>query len=207
MQKRKIEDDAIWDAYKRIVLGESLTVVASKINIDRGTLRKYIEIVVVPSLTENEKNTFYQCINQNFRGNSTENKRANRNGIRKSAEESIEESEEIKRLAEYGVTPAQIEDLYNRLRQDKKTSYSRDTYIYKCLEHIEVFSEFDFCAEEIFDIFIRRPKLFTSSANKIREMIYGQIRIYGSQEIVKQRFVEDPWLDFRTQESKDGGDR
>ena len=51
MQKRKLEDEAIWEAYKRIMLGESLTVVATKINIDRGTLRKYIEVVVEPDLT------------------------------------------------------------------------------------------------------------------------------------------------------------
>ena len=129
MQKRKIEDNAIWDAYKRIISGESLTAVATEIGLNRGTLRRYIAAVVKPDLNEEEKIKFDEIINKNFRGNSTENKRQNRNGVRKRAAEQIESSEEIKELAEYGVTPEQIEYLYNRLKEDKRTTFAKDTYI------------------------------------------------------------------------------
>ena len=207
MQKRKIEDNAIWDAYKRIISGESLTAVATEIGLNRGTLRRYIAAVVEPDLNEEEKIKFDEIINKNFRGNSTENKRQNRNGVRKRAAEQIESSEEIKELAEYGVTPEQIEYLYNRLKEDKRTTFAKDTYIYKYLEHLRVLGSLGFSAQEAFDIFVRRPKLFTGSAGKMSEIFMMHLREQGNEMLAKQKMIADPWADLRKKkEVSDGGD-
>lgn len=204
MQKRKIEDSKIWEAYNRIMSGESLTQVANSedISLNRGTLRKYIETVVEPGLDEMEKEKFDRIINKNYRGNSTENKRQNRNGIRKRAAENIEKSEAMQELAGYGVTPDNIEDLYKRLKENKRTSFSRDTYIYKCLEHLSVLTEIGFSTEEAFTIFMKRPKLFSGSANRIREIFNKLFLKYGSESAARQRLVEDPWADLKNKKEK-----
>lgn len=204
MQKRKIDDAKIWEAYNRLILGESLTQVAKSedINLDRGTLRKYIEEVVVPALDADRKAKFEQVMNGNFRGNSTEQKRLKRNNKRKEAEERIKESEEMKALVGYGVTPAHIEDLYQRLKTDKHTSVSRDTYILKCLEHLKALTEIGFTTEQVFSIFMRRPRLFTGDASKIIGAFNRLAQKCGSTEIAIQKLTEDPWTDLREKESK-----
>ena len=204
MQKRKIEDNKIWEAYNRIMLGESLSGVANSdgINLNKATLRKYIELVVIPAISEEEKEKFQQLMNGNFRGNSTENKRQNRNGKRKRAEEEINKSDEMRILAEYGVTPEQIEDLYKRLRADKHTTVSRDTYIIKCVEHIGSLRELGFTTEEAFVFFMRRPKLFTGSTNKIVETFNTLVGKSGSTQIAAQKLSEDPWVDLRMKADK-----
>lgn len=197
MQKRKVEDNVIFELYNRIIAGESLTAVSKEIGLDRGTLRSYIGAVVEPNLSESEKDKFQQVINKNFRGNSTENKRKNRNDIRKRTAEEIEKSDAIKELADYGVTPQQIEELYNRLRSNTRTAFSRDTYIYKYLEHLNALGELGFSAEETFGIFMRRPKLFTGSASKMREIFNMHVRELKSEELAKQKMIEDPWADLK----------
>lgn len=211
MQKRKIEDKVIFELYNRIISGESLTSVAKETGLNRGTLRKYIGVVVEPNLEESEKEKFHQVINKNFKGNSTENKRKNRNGLRKRAEEEIEKSEAIKELASYGVTPQQIEEMYKRLKENKRTAFSRDTYIYKYLEHLNVLCELGFTAEEVFDIFMKRPKLFTGSANQLRKIFDTHVQDYKSEETAKQKMIEDPWADLKRKKAKEvpdnGGER
>ena len=45
MKKRKIDDSKVFESYRRLMAGESLTEVANSedINLNRGTLRKYIQ--------------------------------------------------------------------------------------------------------------------------------------------------------------------
>lgn len=204
MQKRKIEDSKVFEAYRRLIEGESLSKVAAaeEINLNRGTLRKYIELVVVPNLTKQEKQEFEQLMSGNFRGNSTKNKRKNRNGKRAQAAARLEKSGAIQELASRGVTPQQIEDLYNRLGSDKHTTISRDTYIYKCLEHLNVLREIGFTTEEAFSFFMRRPKLFSGTSEKIKDIYEKLIKIYGSSAAALQILNEDPFIDLRMQADK-----
>ena len=69
MQERKIEDNKIWEAYHRIMAGESLTVVANSedISLDRGTLKRYIKTVVMPSLNPDEQEKFKNKMSINKR--------------------------------------------------------------------------------------------------------------------------------------------
>lgn len=199
MQKRKIEDNKIWEAYNRILNGESLTRVANSedIGLDRGTLKRYIEKVVFPSINPEQKNKFDQIINKNFRGNSTEQKRLNRNKKRENGEKKIKESEEIIFLADHGVTPKQIEYLYKRLMHGKRTTVSRDTYIFKCAEHLKKLSQLGFTTEQVFTIFMKRPKLFTGSPEKIIKIFNSLLEEHAIPEKVIYMIVEDPWIDLR----------
>lgn len=206
MQKRKIEDSAIFQSYSRIMSGESLTAVAKEMKLDRGTLRNYIKTVVEPELDEIQREKFYKIINRNYRGNSTENKRKNRNGKKK-----INDSELIEKLASYGVTPQETEDLYEILRRNKRTRYVRDTYIYKCLEHLETLTELGFSTKEIFSIFMQRPKLFSGNASKMVEIYNIYLRKFQNQALARQKMIEDPWEDLETDKTskkvEDGGER
>ena len=201
MQKRKIEDSAIFQSYSRIISGESLTAVAKEMKLDRGTLRNYIKTVVEPELDETQREKFYKMINRNYRGNSTENKRKNRNGKKKISLLKIETSEAVKRLADYGVTPEQIKELYERLEENKKTKFARDTFIYKCLEHLDTLIELDFSVEESFSIFLRRPKLFSMSSSQVKKIFDALLIKIGNKELVKKEMLENPWVDLDKREN------
>ena len=199
MQERKIEDNKIWEAYNRLMSGESLTSISKSDNIqlNRGTLRRYIENVVIPNLEQEEKNEFKQKMNNNFRGNSTKNKRQNRNGKKKRAEEELKESDIIKNLADNGVTPEQVENLYKRLRENKRTSLTRDTFAFKYVEHLEFLLSKGFTTEEVFDLFMRRPKLFTYDSKTFQKS-FGMIATrIGDEKLATEKIKENPWIDFK----------
>ena len=108
----------------------------------------------------------------------------------------------MQELAEYGVTPKQIEDLYGRLRENKHTAFSRDTYIYKCLEHLDIFKEIGITTQQAFDIFMRRPKLFTGSANGIKQIYMNLLLKYKNPSIARQKLIENPWIDLKEKTAK-----
>ena len=198
MQKRKIDDSKVFEAYNRLMSGESLTKVASSedINLDRGTLRKYIQEIVVPTLSKDEKEKFEQLMNRNYRGNSTENKRKNRNGKKKKTENRVRQSEAIKKLAQMGVIPEQIEGLYERLRTNKRTSYARDTFIFKYSEHLEFLLANGFSSEEAFDLFMRRPKLFTMDSKTFQKSF--ELIAKGTEGgNATEQLKKDPWVKFK----------
>lgn len=206
MQKRKIEDNKIWEAYDRLVSGESLTSVSNSddIKLHRGTLRRYIENVVIPNLDEEQKETFEQIMNKNFRGNSTEHKRENRNIKKKMADEQLKESDIIKTLASNGVTPEQVENLYKRLKENKKTSLTRATFAFKYAEHLQFLLSKGFTPEEAFDLFMRRPKLFTYDTKTFKksfDIIATQI---GDETLASMKIKEDPWINFKLKEKERG---
>ncbi len=192
MQKRKIEDSKIFEAYSRLISGESLTKIAASesINLNKATLRKYIEEVVMPTLSLEQKAEFKSIINKNFRGNSTENKRKNRNGKKESSAEYT--AEQIKKLAELGVTGEQIEQLYGLLRTNKHTAYARDTFMSKCIEHFTFFNSIGICTQEAFEIFMRDPKAFTSDTKAIEEKYLYYLRKCLSKEEARDAIRRNP---------------
>lgn len=196
MQKRKINDSKIFEAYKRLMAGESLTKVANSedINLNRGTLRKYIQEIVVPTLSMEEKTKFEQLMNKNYRGNSIENKRKNRNGKKEKSESGALQSDAIKRLAKMGVTPKQIEELYDRLKTNKRTSCARDTFIFKYAEHLEFLLANGFSSKEAFDLFMRRPNLFTMDSRSFQKS-FGLIA-KGTNGNAAEQLKNNPWVEF-----------
>lgn len=207
MQKRKIENSKIFEAYNRLIAGESLTKVADSegIKLDRKTLRKYIEEIVVPTLSEDEKEKFEQLMNKNYRGNSKENKRKNRNGKKNSFENSVIQLENIKKLADMGVTPGQIEELYERLKMNKRTSYVRDTFIFKYAEHLEFLLAKGFSSEEAFKLFMRRPKLFTMDSRNFQKS-FGLID-KGTEGEAAEQLKKDPWIKFKLNKKPDSNQK
>lgn len=203
MQRRKIDDRKVFEAYNRLMAGESLTKVANSedINLNRGTLRKYIQEIVVPTLSTYEKTKFEQVMNKNYRGNSTENKRKNRNGKKKKAEEQIYQSEATKKLAIQGVTPKQIEELYERLKTNKRISLAKDTFIYKYVEHLEFLLSNGFTAEEAFELFMRRPRLFTADAKAFQKS-FELIAKSSKGENPSERLKQNPWVVFEVKNNK-----
>lgn len=197
MQIRKISDDAIFEAYKRIKSGESLTTVSKDYGVNRGTLRKYIDEVVKPTLNEEEKVEFDRIMKGNFKGNSTEEKRKHRNGKKGGQEEKERIEEQLKILADYGVTPKQIEDLYERLAEKKNTKYRKDTFCFKLVEHIRVLTQIGLSVQDIFTIFYQRPTLFSGPSFKIELMYTTLLGKYGNAEAARRALVERPWNDLR----------
>lgn len=192
MQKRKIEDSKIFEAYSRLIAGESLTKVASseEINLDRGTLKKYIEIVVIPTLSSEEKERFEQLMNGNFKGNHTGNTRKNRNQKKKTSEEELADS--IKVLADLGVTANQVESLYLLLRGNKHTAYARDTFTYKCVEHFTFFNQIGISTQDAFDMFMRNPRAFTSDTRALQERYAYFLRKTKSREEAREALLRNP---------------
>lgn len=192
MQKRKIEDEKVWEAYNRLIAGESLTKVASsqEINLDRGTLKKYIEVLVIPTLSSEEKERFEQLMNGNFKGNHTGNKRKNRNQKKKISEEELADS--IKVLADLGVTATQVEALYLLLRGNKHTAYARDTFTHKCVEHFTFFSQIGVSVQEAFNMFMRNPKAFTSDTRALQERYAYFLRKTKSREEARDALLRNP---------------
>ena len=203
MQKRKIDDSKVFESYRRLMAGESLTKVANSedINLNRGTLRKYIQEIVVPTLSMEEKTKFEQLMNKNYRGNSTENKRKNRTGKKKKAEEEIYQSEAIKKLAIQGVTPKQIEELYERLKTNKRTSLAKDTFIHKYVEHLEFLLSNGFTVDEAFELFIRRPNLFTADAKAFQKS-FELIAQSSKGENPSEKLKQNPWVVFKIKNNK-----
>ena len=188
MQKRKIEDSKIWEAYSRLMAGESLRKVASDvdINLNKGTLRRYIEEVVVPSLDLTEREKFEQVMKGNFRGNSTENKRQNRN-VKKARAEQEANNKLAEILEQYGIMSEQFEGLYQLLRRDKHTACSRDTYIYKCIEHITFLKSIGFTVDEAFEFFMRKPRAFGADTATVEKKFEAFVRKKGGsrEEAIK----------------------
>lgn len=196
MQKRKISDDAIFTAYKRIKNGESLTTIAKDYDLNRGTLRSYIEKVVKPTLNEEEKLEFDRIMKGNFKGNSKEGKRMHRNGKKGNQEENKRVQQQIGILAGYGVTPEQIDDLYEKLAEKKNTRYRKDTFCFKLVEHIKYLTKIGFSVQDIFTIFNKRPKLFTGQSFKIELMYTALLEQYGNSEAAISALVDRPWNDL-----------
>ena len=193
MQERKIEDSKIWEAYRRLIFGQSLSKVANSedINLNRGTLRKYISSVVLPELEETEKNKFKQIMYENFRGAVTENRKYSRPRKKKAlAEENL--SDQIKELADLGVTGTQIEALYTLLRANKHTAYARDTFTFKCIEHFRFFEGIGIGTQEAFELFMRNPKAFTSDTRTLEERYLYLLRTTNSKEKAKESLLSNP---------------
>lgn len=207
MQIRKISDDAIWEAYKKIKAGESLTTVAKVYELNRGTLRSYIEKVVKPTLNEEEKMEFDRIMKGNFKGNSTGEKRRSRNGKIGNQDEMEREQQQLVILNEYGATTEQIEDLYKRLAKHKNTTYRKDTFCFKLVEHIEYLTRLGFSVQDIFTIFDKRPKLFSEAPFKIEIMYTALLGKYGNSADAIGRIVERPWYDLsdKTRNSSNTG--
>lgn len=195
MQARKLSDDKIWDIYRKIMNGESLTKVAKEITIDRGTLRNYIEQVVLTKLSEEEKQKFIKKSNSNFRGNSTGEGRKGRDKKKKQlqTEEYITARQEIQKT--YGISDEILDVLFNKLRSKKNTSYNQGTFIIKFVEFLDYFCEKGITAMQVVDMIMRRPQIFTAdirnTINPIIEALEqehkngeGAIKIYENPSII-----------------------
>ena len=194
MQIRKISDDAIFEAYKRIKSGESLTTVSKDYGVNRGTLRKYIDEVVKSTLNEAEKVEFDRIMKGNFKGNSPRVDSPKRKKGGQEEKKRIEQQLGI--LAEYGVTPKQIEDLYERLAKKKNTKYRKDTFCFKLVDHIRDLTQIGLSVQDILTIFDKRPKLFSEPSFKIELMYKALLGKYGDAETAIRALVDRPWNDL-----------
>ena len=192
MQKRKLEDNKIWEAYNRIIGGESLTTVANsqEISIDRGTLIKYIRVVVIPTLTPEQQETFKKRMNKNFRGNSTQQKREFKRNKKERAIKEIK-TEELQTLE---IDSERFAKLYNLLSQNKHTICARDTYIHKCVEHINFLTSIGFTTDEVFDFFIHRPRAFGANTTSIKERYEYLVKKKGSKEQALEALRSNPGI-------------
>lgn len=192
MQERKIEDNKIWEAYHRIMAGESLTVVANSedISLDRGTLKRYIKTVVMPSLNPDEQEKFKNKMNKNFRGNSTERKREAKGKKKEKAIKGVN-TENLQTLE---IDAERFATLYSILAQNKHTVCARDTYIHKCVEHINFLTSIGFSTDEVFDFFIRRPRAFGADTTSIKEKYDYLLRKKGSKEAALEALKNNPGI-------------
>lgn len=194
MPTRKILDDEIFIAYERIKGGESLTTVSKDYGLNRGTLRKYIDEVVKSTLNEEQKMEFDRIMKGNFKGNSP---RVDSPKRKKGGQEEKERIEgQLGILAEYGVTPKQIEDLYERLAKKKNTKYRKDTFCFKLVDHIRDLTKIGLSVQDILTIFDKRPKLFSGPSFKIELMYKALLGKYGDAEAAIRALVDRPWNDL-----------
>lgn len=161
MSTNKLSDDAIWEAYRKIISGQSLTRVSKELATDRGTLRKYIERVVIGNLPEGEKQNFYKKISRNFRGNSTGEGRIGRN---KKAKNLTSETYLMakQQIQSYGISEETVNQLYDVLRNRKNTSYAQGTYIIKLAEFLDYFVGKGLTSMQVIDMLNRRPQIFSA---------------------------------------------
>lgn len=187
----KISDERIWDAYRRFMLGESLTRIAKDINLDRGTLKKYIQEIVVPNLSEEEHAGFENKINKNFRGNSNGEGRKGRN----KKEKALKQQEYIQakqKIQEYELSDESINQLYEKLANKKNTRYAQDTYIIKLSEFLDYFVGKGLSAAQVIEMLNNRPQIFTAdiktTINSIIESINNTNKD-GIKELYKHSMI------------------
>lgn len=161
MPINKLSDDKIWEGYRKIMSGESLTKVAKELSIDRGTLKKYIEKLIIATLPVEKQETFYKRISKNFRGNGTGEGRKGRNKKVKNlqSEEYVIAGQQIR---EYGIGEQQTNELYSLLRSRKNTSYAQGTYIIKLAEFLNYFVGKGMTPIQVIDMIMRRPQIFSA---------------------------------------------
>ena len=157
----KLSDDEIWEAYRNILSGKSLTKVAKANSIDRRILRKYIERVVIAQLSEEKKQEYYNTINKNFRGNSSGEGRKGRN---KKVKELQSETYLLakQKIGEYAVSDEIVNQIYELLRSKKSTIYAQGTYIIKLAEFLDYFTGKGLTPAQVIDMIIRRPQIFSA---------------------------------------------
>lgn len=171
MTTNKLTDNEIWESYRNILAGKSLTSVANGKSIDRGTLRKYIEKVVIIQLSEEEKQKFYKKLNKGFRGNSDGEGRKGRNKKEKNLQSETYLMAKRK-IQEYGIDEEIVNRLYEVLRKRKSTSYAQGTYIIKLVEFLDYFTEKGLIPMQVIDMINRRPQIFTADiSNTIAPII------------------------------------
>ena len=157
----KLSNDEIWEAYRNILSGKSLTKVAKANSIDRRILRKYIERVVIAQLSEEKKQEYYNTINKNFRGNSSGEGRKGRN---KKVKELQSETYLLakQKIGEYAVSDEIVNQIYELLRSKKSTIYAQGTYIIKLAEFLDYFTGKGLTPAQVIDMIIRRPQIFSA---------------------------------------------
>ena len=161
MSTNKLSDNEIWEAYREILSGKSLTQIAKENMIDRGTLRKYIERVVIVQLSEEEKQKFYEKINKGFKGNLTGEGRKGRNKKEKNLQSETYLMAKQK-IQEYGIGEETVNRLYEILASKKNTAYAQGTYIIKLAEFLDYFTGKGLTEIQVIDMINRRPQIFTA---------------------------------------------
>lgn len=161
MPTKKLSDDKIWEGYRRIMSGESLTKVAKELSTDRGILKKYIEKLVIGNLSMEQQKAFNERMSKNFRGNNTGEGRKGRDKKAKNlqSEEYIIAKQQVQ---EYGISEQQVNELYILLKSKKNTCYAQGTYIIKLTEFLDYFVEKGLTPMQVIDMITRRPQIFSA---------------------------------------------
>lgn len=133
-------------------------------------------------------------------------KREEKNPIRspRGKKQNIDLSEEIKELSSYGVTPTQIEMIFEKMQLNKSTKIAKDTFIYKLIDILRLFEQRNvgikkesrgfISTNDITMMILKNPKIMTIDTNRSLSKFLGMLdkNATSSIEVTNQLVKENP---------------
>lgn len=152
-------------AYIDIIKGKSLREVSKEVGIERKRLKKLIESI----LSEEEKQLFNNALNS--KNNKIKGSNSNRNK-KSRALESEGYREKLESLASKGITPDDIQQIYDRCQEKPQTKIAKDTLTSKLIALLEYFDtrnqDIDernpgyISKDDVIEMIMRNPRIINS---------------------------------------------
>lgn len=156
----------IQEVYQRIMKGESLTEISNDIGVDRKTLRTKMR----EFLNEDQNKQMDDILKVGRKVNPNSKTKTYRG-----KKENKDLSSELKILADSGITPEQIEEIFEKMNLNKVTKFTRETFIYKLLEILELVqkrnNEIDpeskgfISIKDMVDMILKNPRMMSRDSN------------------------------------------
>lgn len=122
---KKIVDEA----YKRVMVGESLRSISESLGVDKKTLRAKMKEYL--DTKQNEEMDARLKVGRKKNPNS-------KLTIPQGKKKSKNLDKELKFLADSGITPEQIEVVFEKMKLNRATKITRETFVYKLLEILQL---------------------------------------------------------------------
>ncbi len=155
----------IQEVYKRVMQGESLTNISKDIGVDRKTLRQKMREL----LDENQN----KQMDDKLKVGRKTNKKTT---VFRGKKEKEDLSKEIKTLADSWITPKQIEEIFEKMNLNRVTTITRETFIHKLLEILELLqkrnSQIDpkskgfISTENMVNMILTNPRMLSRDSNR-----------------------------------------